>query len=307
MTGAAGGKTGGKRLDPRVHPYREEVAADWLEGQVEAARFVAAEETIVAVGVLPVREAPNPVARQSTELLYGERFHVYDRVSSGDGAWAWGQNQTDGYVGWVRAGALHPATGGLPAATHEVAALRSHLFPQADLKTVPRDTLHLTTRVRVQETEGGWSRVAAASADGEAPGGWLWSRHLVPVTEVEADPVAVARRFMGAPYSWGGRSTYGVDCSGLVQLALARCGRAAQRDSDQQEATAGRAVDDGIAAARAGDLLFMRGHVVFVSAPGMVLHANAHHMAVAEEPLDDFLGRVAAMGLSITRVRRPIG
>lgn len=278
-----------EQLDPRELPYRADLAADWLDGKVEAERFVAGEDFAVARGLVSVREAPNAAARQSTELLHGERFTVYERRNG----WAWGQNQTDGYVGYL----LEDTLGEIgPAPTHEVVGLRSLLFPEPDLKTIPIDILHLTTRVTITDEDRGYARLAG--------GGWLWSRHLAPIDALEPDYIATARRFMGAPYVWGGRSSIGVDCSGLVQLSLARAGRTVPRDSDQQAAAVGTIVEDGVDAAEPGDLLYMKGHVVILSEPGRVLHANAHHMAVAEEPIGDFLGRIAGMGLEVSVVRR---
>ncbi|MBT6138997.1 MAG: C40 family peptidase, partial [Rhodospirillaceae bacterium] len=247
------------RLDPREFPYRADLAADWLDGKVEAERFVAGEDFAVARGLVSVREAPNAAARQSTELLHGERFTVYERRNG----WAWGQNQTDGYVGYL----LEDKLGEIgPAPTHEVVGLRSLLFPEPDLKTIPIDILHLTTRVTITDEDRGYARLAG--------GGWLWSRHLAPIDALEPDYIATARRFMGAPYVWGGRSSIGVDCSGLVQLSLARAGRTVPRDSDQQAAAVGTIVEDGVDAAEPGDLLYMKGHVVILSEPGRVLHAN---------------------------------
>ena len=276
-------------LDPRAYPWRADLAADFMEGRVTAARYVPGEAAAVTRGVLSVRERPGDDARQSSELLFGESFTVYERS---DG-WAWGQSQTDGYVGYVRAEGLGMPG---PAPTHEVAALRTPLLPAADLKTVPRDLLHMTTRVAVTASEGGWAQLGDA--------GWVYARHLVALGTVERDPVQVTRRYMGAPYLWGGRSSLGVDCSGLVQLALARCGRSCPRDTDQQAAGFGRPVSGGVEAAEPGDLLFTRGHVVMLSAPGFVVHANAFHMAVVEGRSDAYLGRLATLGLAVSGIRR---
>ena len=109
---------------------------------------------------------------------------------------------------------------------------------------------------------------------------------------------------MHTPYLWGGRSSLGMDCSALVQFALMRAGRSAPRDSDQQERSVGTVVDGGVDAALPGDLLYLKGHVVMVAEPDSVIHANAHHMAVAEEPLAGFLERMTSLGLSVTTVRR---
>ena len=276
-------------LDPRVHPFRADIAASFLKGRVDAARYTDGTPRRVVVGVLDVRSAPDVIATRITQGLFGEIFIVHEEA----GGWAWGQAQVDGYVGYVRADGL----GDLDEVNHEVIALRSFAFVKPDIKTEAAVTLHMTSRVRVIERFGALCLTDA--------GGWVPAMHLAPIGKVEEDHVTVARRFVGAPYLWGGRSSLGVDCSALVQLALARTGRSAPRDSDQQETGLGRMVEGDITAACPGDLIFMPGHVGIISSPGCVLHANAHHMAVTEEPIDVLLERINSIDLAVTTVRRP--
>lgn len=278
-------------LDRRLNVFRPDIAAAHLAGAVEAARFVEGKPARVVAGTLSVREAPDTAARQSTELLFNETFVVYDRA---DG-WAWGQNLTDGYVGYVRESGLGAVDE--RAFDREVQALRTYLYPAPDLKTIPLDMLHMTTRVRVSEQSGKYSRI-----DG---GGWVYSAHLCEIREAEPDYLSTAERFLGAPYGWGGRSSFGLDCSGLVQIALARAGVAVPRDSDMQEQAVGTVVEGGLEAAEPGDLLFTRGHVMFLAEPGLLLHANGYHMAVTYEPLEEFISRTKDLDLSIRTVRRP--
>ncbi|MCR9175323.1 MAG: C40 family peptidase [Alphaproteobacteria bacterium] len=284
-------------LDPRLHVYRPDLADLALEGQVMADRFVAGTPAKVNVGRLSLREAPDLKARQGSELLFGEEVTVFEH----DRGWAWLKNGTDGYVGYARAAALGRAD---RPATHMVRALRSYLFPEPDLKTIPRDVLHLTSRVTVVGREGDWMRLAA-TVEAES-GGWVWAAHLTKLGGHARDPIATARRFMGAPYAWGGRSTEGLDCSALVQLSLARCGLACPRDSDMQEAAIGDVLEGGADAAQPGDLLFWPGHVAFVVGGGRILHANGHHMAVAEERLSEFRARTLEKIGDVRTVRRPV-
>ena len=295
--GAAGQGAAGERLDPRLHAFRPDLADAALQSRVEAGRFVEPVPARIATGTASVREQPRTDARQATELLFGEAVEVFER---GDG-WAWVRNRTDGYVGYLRETAL-----GLPAAepTHRVAALRSYLFDGPDLKLAPRDLLHLTSPVAVAETrEDGWSRLADTP---EGPGGYVWTRHLAPLQATAHDWIATARRFLGAPYAWGGRSSIGLDCSALVQLALARAGMAVPRDSDMQAAGLGEAVEGGIEAARPGDVLCWPGHVAFLVGGARILHANGFHMAVAEEKLADFRARTLEKVGDVKAVRRPV-
>lgn len=276
-------------FDPRLTPARSDLAAAHLEGQVEAERFIAGEIRRVCEPTAPLKRTPFGAASLDTEALYGERARVYE--DDGEG-WSWVQLERDGYVGYLPTAALAPE--GAPA-THKVRALRSFLFPGPDIKLPPVTALSFASPVAVREMRGKFAVTAE---------GFLHAGHLAPLDENESeDFVTVATRFLGLPYLWGGRSSLGLDCSGLVQTALMACGIAAPRDSDMQEAALGDRIPlDG--PFRRGDLLFWAGHVAIVEAPDILLHANAHHMAVAREPLAPALARIAAAGLFLRTARR---
>jgi cell wall-associated NlpC family hydrolase len=123
----------------------------------------------------------------------------------------------------------------------------------------------------------------------------------------ESDPVAIAELFLESPYLWGGRTSEGIDCSGLVQTALTAAGFAAPRDSDMQEATLGEpaAIDDPDAPLKRGDLVFWKGHVGIMRDSLSLLHANGWHMKTASEPLAEARNRISAGGGGeVTNVRR---
>ena len=129
-------------------------------------------------------------------------------------------------------------------------------------------------------------------------------RTLRRSTDNETDFVAVAERFLGTPYLWGGKTALGLDCSGLVQVALTACGVSCPRDSDMQEEALGTAVAADPSALLRGDLIFWKGHVAIVRGPDSLLHANAHHMAVAIEPVAQAVARIRDAGSEITSIRR---
>jgi cell wall-associated NlpC family hydrolase len=277
-------------LDLRVHAWRPDQADAALAGRVEAARFASPVLHRCTAERTPMRAAPDAGAVAVSELLWGEGFALLEAA----GGWAWGWSVHDHYVGHVELAALGPA---VPPPTHRVVAPHALLFAAPSIKAP----------VLARPPMG--APVAAMGGEGDflaAPGGgFLHARHLAPIDRPEADPVAVAARLMGAPYLWGGRSAAGVDCSGLVQLALALCGLAAPRDSDMQRDQLGAPVaPDG--PLRRGDLVFFPGHVGFMSGPGHLLHANAHWMAVVEEPLAEVVTRLSAAGHDrpVTAVRR---
>jgi cell wall-associated NlpC family hydrolase len=135
-----------------------------------------------------------------------------------------------------------------------------------------------------------------------APDGFVWAEHLAPLDRFAPDWVATAERFLGAPYVWGGRTHHGIDCSGLVQIALASAGIAAPRDTDQQEAVLGSAIAS--LARERGDLVFWNGHVGIMLDATRLLHANAFHMQVEIEPLADAIARIAPVAGPVTSIRR---
>ncbi|HEV7275457.1 MAG TPA: NlpC/P60 family protein [Devosiaceae bacterium] len=261
--------------DPRLTLARDGIAARSLEGIVPAARYSDTTMRQTEVPSASLRRAPSPAAEQLDQLLFGELIEVLEEA---DG-WAFGQAVRDGYVGYVEAAAL----GGPPTVpTHTVRALRTYAFAAPDIKA---------------PTTGLYSMNALITAEGQedrfvkGAGGWFVEEHLVPIGHAEADYVAVAERFVGTPYHWGGRESLGLDCSGLVQQALYASGRACPRDSDQQ-AEMGEPVET----LRRGDLVFWRGHVAIMTSEADIIHANGWHMAVAVEPLDEAVARIRRLG-----------
>ncbi|MEI9990724.1 MAG: C40 family peptidase [Rhizomicrobium sp.] len=272
--------------DPRTTPARPDLAAAHLRGQVEAASYVEGRAMTIARGRAALRHAPAQDALQEDELLFGEAFTVYD---SKDG-WAWGQSAVDGYVGYVHTfvcgDAIEP--------THRVTALTTPLLTGPDVKRATRDLLPLNARVKVLESSKGFVRIA--------PDGFVFAGHIALLDVFAPDWVATAERFVGTAYVWGGKSHAGIDCSGLVQTALAAAGIASPRDTDQQETALGRPVP--FAERRRGDLVFWDGHVGIMLDATRLLHANAFHMQVEIEPVEEAVARIAPVAGPVTSVKR---
>jgi cell wall-associated NlpC family hydrolase len=279
-------------FDPRITPARADLAAKHLEGQVAAARYVEGRVYEVVEPLAPLRREPRPDAALDTEALKGERVTIFDTNEEG---WAWGQLAADGYVGWLPSNALSPA-GAAP--THKVSALRTLVFPGPSIKLPPIEALPFGARLAIARVE---DRMAVTPA-----GGYVPTIHLSPIDVNEPDFVAVAERFVGTPYLWGGKTALGLDCSGLVQIALSACGVACPRDSDMQEAALGApiAATKDFYNLQRGDLMFWKGHVAIARDHTTLIHANAFHIAVAIEPIADAVARIRGAGSAVTSVRR---
>jgi cell wall-associated NlpC family hydrolase len=281
--------------DPRVTAARPDLAAQHLKGRVAASRFVEGKVLEIVDPQTPVRRTASPDALLETEALLGERVTIYEMTDEG---WAWGQLSADGYVGFLPANALAPPG---PSATHKITALRTLVFPGPSIKEPPLAALPLGGRLAVTRIAGPFAVTAT--------GGYIPARHLAPIDAFEPDFVAVAERFLGVPYLWGGKTSLGLDCSGLLQIALTACGIAAPRDTDMQEQAIGTAIvpDAAFSNLRRGDLVFWRGHVAIARDHASFVHANAFHMAVAYESIIEAIARIGATGSDVTTVKRIAG
>jgi cell wall-associated NlpC family hydrolase len=276
--------------DPRLTPARPDLAAKYLEGKITAARFVTGETFEISQALAPLRNAPSPDAQLATQALRGERVTIYDRNGEG---FAWGQLNSDGYVGWLPDRAL-AKPGAAP--THKITALRTFAFPGPSIKLPPVDTLLMGTAISVMREDGAF----AVTREGF----YLPRQHVASLDEMAADFVAVAERFVGTPYLWGGKSSLGIDCSGLVQVSLNAAGTGCPRDSDMQRDGLGRALDPAESKKlQRGDLIFWNGHVAIVRDADTIVHANAHHMATVVENTRDAIARIEA-AIGITAIKR---
>ena len=258
--------------DSRMFPCNGRVAAIELVGQAEADRFVEGKFLRCVTSISSIRTSPN--SGFASQLLFGEEFRVLEQV----GGWAFGQSGKDGYVGYVRD--CHLQIGKKP--THRVCAMFTHLYAEPSIKSPPTLSLHFGSMVAVAEVGLEFATV---------PGfGFIPAKHIEFLSVKSRDFVSVAERFLGMPYLWGGKGPTGIDCSGLVQVAMHAAGRKCPRDSDMQRTEFECSVPAG--ELRRGDLAFWDGHVGIVANRETILHSTAYHMSVVSEPIRSVIDRI---------------
>ena len=276
-------------LDPRRHAFRPDLADARLRGLIEAERFVEGEIKRLIVPSIELHAAPRTDQPATTEVLWGQDMRVFEETKD----WAFVQLVRDGYVGYLAREALGPA---VEAPTHRVSCQWGYGFKAPNIKSNLRMVLPMGACI-AGELEGDFLKLTG--------GLYMPRQHASPLASSAPDFVAVAERFQGTPYRWGGKTALGLDCSGLVQISLQAAGVECPRDSDMQAAEVGVLVPKaGWSHPQRGDLVFWPGHVGVMTDPAQLLHANGHHMAVTRELLVTVIGRAEATGSAVTTVRR---
>jgi len=259
-------------FDRRITPFRADLADERLRGQVEAERYTQGAVKRVVAAFAPLHRHPSREAPVDTQAIFGETVTVYDEHEG----WAWVQLHDDGYVGYLPGAALGEPG---PAPTHRVAAIRTFIYPGPNLKLPHTDLLTMNAKVAVVGAQGDYAQLA--------DGSWVYAPHLAAVDAREPDYVGLAERFLHTPYLWGGKTSLGIDCSGLVQTVLTAAGIKAPRDTDMQERELGTAlgVKPDLSGLGRGDLVFWKGHVGLMMDETNFIHATGHSMTVMFEPL----------------------
>ena len=220
-----------------------------------------------------------------TQALAGQRFDVFDSkegLSRGALYSVVPGVERINYIGFLPSSVLSTGTF---QPTHIVSTVMAAIFEAGDIKSKLLGNLPRNAAVNGKMVDGFLKL---------PQGGFIHPRHVRDLKTPSARSfMDVAMDMLNLPYIWGGTGRTGVDCSGLVQSALAATCVDAPRDADQQEVQLGDLAT--FENRTAGDLLFWKGHVGIVVADDKLLHANAHHMCVVIESISDAVARIGAV------------
>lgn len=262
--------------DRRLTPANKRVADPALQSDWPGVTYVEPEPFAVHWPLVDLMNAPE--GHRDRQLLFGDTVGVYETHEG----WAFVRSDKDGYVGYVPRSSLASS----PEPTHRVSAAATHVYEQANFKSRDRMRLSHGCQLHGMGTDNGYLRIA----DGYVP-----LVHCSAIEEYSSDPVSVAKTFLDTPYLWGGNSRFGIDCSGLIQAAFLACGTPCPGDSDLQEESLGYELPADVALER-NDLLFWKGHVAMIVDEERLIHANAHHMAVTFENIENAIRRIERQG-----------
>lgn len=304
--------------DPRLNAYRRDLANKDLQNKVAAQYFVQGVKTHIIAPVANIYQQPPQKNLQKagikqdsansgpalpgavTQLLYGAEVLVFERRRG----YAWVQAENDSYVGYVEEKALAAKTA-LPEEkpTHRLAVPRSFLYSEADMRAAPTQILSMGSVLSIIGEEERRGTYYALLKSGEA----IIASHIQKLDYYAEDYVSIAETLLHTPYLWGGTSAFGLDCSGLVQLALHMTGRRVLRDTDMQAATIGTVLADAPNSGKLqrGDLVFWRGHVAILRDKQHIIHANGASMTVCIESLQQAIDRIAPLYGAPLLYRRP--
>jgi len=267
-------------MDRRLTPANGRVAATNLKGVIKAKQYTEGRHATVITPIADLLDAPD--GNLDRQLLFGAHVTIFEE-NSGKG-YAFVQSLWDGYVGYV----AHEALGARGNPTHRVIALATHVYPEPSIKTRPLCTLSLGSDVTTSKITGDLTEIAT--------GGFIPSCHLRPIGNTGLDWVSVAEQFLGVPYLWGGNSAFGIDCAGLVQIALRQVGICVPADSDLQEKSPTLISFSSGSLPKRGELVFWAGHVGIFQSERQIIHANGHHMSVSSEDFSKVCTRISKNG-----------
>ena len=234
-----------------------------------------------------------------TECLFGEIFSV---IRTEDG-YCFGELLTDNYVGWVETNSL----GKKCKTTHKVIVPSTNIYLENNPKSVVLKRLFLGSEIFVNYFNNDWANVLISN-NSKIIESYVPKKHLSRKSSISQEWIEVGNKFLNAPYVWGGKTISGIDCSALLQLSIKTIGINLPRNTKEQlEFMTNSTKFKEVTLTKKqnynkGLIFFWSGHVAFTNKKNSLLHANAFHMKVEEEPIHNALSRFKTNGITLLKI-----
>lgn len=229
-----------------------------------------------------LRQKPNFNSLLETECLFGETVEILDKYAD----WVFCKLMTDNYLGWISKFSL----GYLQKPTHRVLSIRSFIFGRKDIKSNIIHYVPMGSKLCVIETHKGWAKINL-SYNNSHKIGYVIKNDLISLNSAISDWVSKAEQLLNTPYKWGGRDTFGIDCSALLQLSYQTFGENIPRNTSQQIQLKKKNIID-MKYLRRGCVIFWDGHVGIMTNNKDCIHANGYFNKTTVEPLKDIIKRM---------------
>ena len=229
-----------------------------------------------------------------TELLYGDLVDVIKSKNS----WCYCKNISDNYKGWIECKHI----GQYQKNSHCIINKNTIVYQKPNINSPYIFHAYLNSKICVKEIKTDWTEIILNINN--MTNGFIPTKHIKPINETsKKDWLNYAKDFLGTPYLLGGKTIQGIDCSGLVQLALETNNIKFPRNTFDQISFLSQNIYD-IASIEKKSLIFWEGHVAIALNKNKVLHSNAFHMKVSIEPLERVINRSLLMKKKILKIKK---
>jgi len=254
-------------------------------------KFFTGQRLKIIDNYTPIKCSPNIDSETMSEALYGENFILKKTFKN----WLFGKLESDNYEGFISINSISTED---YKHTHYVSELRTYMYSKPDIKSVTTGILSINSLITVVDEVRGFSKLNNDS--------YVFTRHIDLKSKKNNNYIDTAIKFTNTPYKWGGRTSFGIDCSGLVQLSLMNSGYECPRDSELQKQVLGKNIplETCFNNLKKGDLIFWEGHVGIMVSDKNIIHANSFSMDTRIEKLTDVDSRISQNSNKICEIKR---
>lgn len=256
----------------------------------------------------PLRKFNTLTSELETECIFGEKVVV----EKNEPRWVYCKLLKDGYEGWIKKSSLGISTD----PNYKVNTIKTIMFDEPNMKSNPFFSLTFGAEVFVKFFYGDWAEIHFYNLNKKFKK-FIPKDHLICITKKRKDWVKIIEKFSGTPYKWGGKSSDGIDCSGLIQTAFHFQSNFFPRNTIQQEKLGKKILQHKKNTielkkfykkyqnvTRRGDLLFWSGHVAVALNNKDIIHANAFHMCTQKENICKTYERLFNQGYNVLIIKR---